>query len=111
MVVVDRLLEPDELADALAGVDLVAVLHDNDAPSGILAEACLRGTPSLVPDGGWLAEVVRATGTGETVPLTAEGVAAGIVRMTRLRGQYSDAVRRAAARLGKSDFTDRLLGP
>ncbi len=111
MVVVDRLLEPDELADALACVDLVAVLHDNDAPSGILAEACLRGTPSLVPDGGWLAEVVRATGIGATVPLTAQGVATGIVRMTRHRGQYADVVQRAAERLGKSDFTDRLLGP
>lgn len=111
MVVVDRLLEPDELADALACVDLVAVLHDNDSPSGILAEAALRGTPSLVPDGGWLAEVVRATGAGEAVPLTAAGVAAGIATVAQHRERYTEAVGRAATRLGTSDFTDRLLGP
>lgn len=109
MVVVDRLLEPDELGDALAAADVVAVLHDNDAPSGILAEACLRGTPSLVPDGGWLAQVVRATGAGEVVPLTVPGVADGIARVARHREQHATAVRRAALRLGTTDFTERLL--
>jgi glycosyltransferase involved in cell wall biosynthesis len=109
MVVVDRLLEPAELGDALAAADVVAVLHDNDSPSGILAEACLRGTPSLVPGGGWLAQVVRATGAGEVVPLTASGVAAGLARVERHREQHAAAIRRAATRLGTSDFTERLL--
>jgi glycosyltransferase involved in cell wall biosynthesis len=111
MVVLDRLLEPAELGDALACADVVAVLHDNDSPSGILAEAALRGTPSLVPDGGWLAEVVRATGTGEVVAPTPAGVAAGIARTARDRDRRAVAVRRAADRLGTADFTDRLLGP
>jgi glycosyltransferase involved in cell wall biosynthesis len=110
MVVVDRLLEPAELGDALTCADVVAVLHDNDSPSGILAEACLRGTPSLVPDGGWLAEVVRATGAGEVVPLTASGVADGIARVGRNRDAHAAAIRRAAGLLGTSDFTERLLG-
>jgi glycosyltransferase involved in cell wall biosynthesis len=109
MVVVDRLLEPAELGDALAAADVVAVLHDNDSPSGILAEACLRGTPSLVPEGGWLAEVVRATGVGEVVPLTASGVADGIARVAPNRDAHTAAIRRAAGRLGTSDFTERLL--
>ncbi len=109
MVVVDRLLDPAELGDALAAADVVAVLHDNDAPSGILAEACLRGTPSLVPEGGWLAEVVAATGTGEVVPLTAAGVAGGLARVARDPGRYAPAIRRSAQRLGTSDFTERLL--
>ena len=110
MTVVDRLLEPAELGDALASADVVAVLHDNDSPSGILAEACLRGTPSLVPDGGWLAEVVRTTGAGEVVPLTPSGVADGIARVARRRDQHAAAIRRAATRLGVTDFTERLLG-
>jgi glycosyltransferase involved in cell wall biosynthesis len=111
LVVVDRLLEPTELADALACADVVAVLHDNDSPSGILAEAALRGTPSLVPEGGWLARVVRATGTGAVVPLDPAGVAAGIARVVRDRDLYAAATRLAATRLGTADFTDRLLGP
>jgi glycosyltransferase involved in cell wall biosynthesis len=111
MVVVDRLLEPAELGDALACADVVAVLHDNDSPSGIQAEAALRGTPSLVPAGGWLARVVSATGTGTAVPLDPAGVAAGIARLARDRESYAAAAERAATRLGTADFTDRLLGP
>jgi glycosyltransferase involved in cell wall biosynthesis len=111
MVVVDRLLEPAELADALAAADVVAVLHDNDSPSGIQAEAALRGTPSLVPTGGWLAEVVRATGTGTAVPLDPAEVAAGIARVARDRDSFAVAAEWAATRLGTTDFTDRLLGP
>jgi len=111
MVVVDRLLEPAELGDALAGADVVAVLHDNDSPSGIQAEAALRGTPSLVPVGGWLAQVVRATGTGTAVPLDPAGVAAGIARVARDRDSYAAGAEWAAARLGTTDFSDHLLGP
>jgi hypothetical protein len=111
MVVVDRLLEPAELDDALAAADIVAVLHDNDSPSGIMAEAALRGTPSLVPVGGWLARGVRDTGIGTVVALDPAGVAAGIARVLRDRARYAAATRWAAARLGTSDFTDRLLGP
>jgi len=111
MVVVDRLLEPAELGDALACADVVAVLHDNDSPSGIQAEAVLRGTPSLVPVGGWLARVVRATGTGTAVPLDPAGVAAGIARVARDRDSYTAATGWAATRLGTTDFTDHLLGP
>ncbi|MET0189144.1 MAG: hypothetical protein ABW212_09115, partial [Pseudonocardia sediminis] len=58
LVVVDRMLPPTEFSAALQSVDVAAVLHDNDAPSGILAEACLRGTPVVVPSGGWLDRVV-----------------------------------------------------
>jgi glycosyltransferase involved in cell wall biosynthesis len=111
MVVVDRLLEPAELGAALARADVVAVLHDNDSPSGIQAEAALRGTPALVPAGGWLAQVVHTTGTGTAVPLDPAGVAAGIARVARDRDSYAVAAEWAATRLGTTDFTDRLLGP
>ncbi len=110
LVVVDRLLDAGELHAALAGVDLVSVLHDNDSPSGILAEACVRGTPSIVPTGGWLAEVVGTSGTGVAVPLTAAGVAAGVRRLRADADVHAEAIRRHAPRIGTTDFTDRLLG-
>ncbi len=110
MVVVDRLLAADELAAALAGVDAVAVLHDNDSPSGILAQACVRGTPSIVPRGGWLARVVDTTGVGLAVPLTVPGVAEGIRGVGQQRAALAAAIVRVAPRIGTSAFTDRLLG-
>lgn len=110
MVVVDRMLDADELAGALAGVDVVAVLHDNDSPSGILAEACVRGTPSLVPEGGLLAQVVDATGIGVACPLDPSGVAEGLRRVRADDAVLATALRRAADRIGTTHFTDVLLG-
>src|SRR5882757_4706998 len=110
MVIVDRLLSADEFAAGLANVDLVAVLYDNDAPSGILAEACMRHTPVLVPTGGWLARVAQSTGVGTTTPLTAEGVAQAIERITQDRQRYVDATRVHAPRLNIVDFVEHLLG-
>lgn len=110
MVVVDRLLDPEELAAGLASVDVVAVLHDNDSPSGILAEACVRGTPVLVPRGGWLAEVVDTSGVGMSTPLTSTGVADGIRRVIEDQDAHVEAIRRQSPRIDTSDFTDRLLG-
>lgn len=110
MTVEDRLLEPVELAAALASVDLVAVLHDNDSPSGILGEACVRGTPVLVPTGGWLATVVDACGIGVTTELTPDAVARGIRRLGRDRERYVAATRRHAPRIDTSDFTEQLVG-
>lgn len=110
LVVVDRLLDADELAGALAGVDVVAVLHDNDSPSGILAEACVRGTPSLVPAGGWLARVVDETGIGVATALDADGVAAALRRVGTESAALGAAVDAAAGRIGTAHFTDALLG-
>jgi hypothetical protein len=110
MVIVDRLLSADEFAAGLAKVDLVAVLYDNDAPSGILAEACMRHTPVLVPTGGWLARVAQSTGVGATTPLTAEGVAQAIQRVTGDRQRYVEATRVHAPRLNIVDFVEHLLG-
>lgn len=111
MVVLERLLGPEEFGAALAAVDLVALLYDNDAPSGILAEACIRGTPALVPAGGWLAEIVETTGIGVSTSLDAPAVASGIRRMKRDRDVHLEATRRQAPRISTSDFTDRLLAP
>jgi hypothetical protein len=110
LAVADRRLGSAELDEALANVDLVAVLHDNDAPSGILAEACVRHTPVLVPTGGWLAEVVAAAGVGVASDLTADAVAAAIRELDRDHASFVAAARRAASRIGLADFTKGLLG-
>lgn len=103
------LLPADELGAALANVDLVALLYDNDAPSGILAEACIRGTPALVPAGGWLAKVVESTSIGLTTRLETAAVADGIRRMAARLPELEESTRRQAPRIGTHDFTARLL--
>ena len=110
LVVVDRLLGAEEFAAALAGVDVVAVLHDNDAPSGILAEACVRHTPVLVPSGGWLAQVAGSTGVGVATPMTVSGVTEGIRELVQNHGMYVAATYQQAPRISVSNFADRLLG-
>jgi len=110
LVIADQLFRADELAAALAHVDLVAVLHDNDAPSAILAQACVGHTPVLVPAGGWLAQVAESTGVGATTTLTAEGVAEAIQRVTRDRRRYVEATRVHASRINTVDFVEKLLG-
>ena len=109
MVVVDRLLEPDEFGAALANVDVAAALHTNDAPSGILAEACIRHTPVLVPRGGWLQRVVDTTGIGVASDLTVAGLAAALDRLAADRDRHVAAARRHAPTIGTADFTARLL--
>ncbi|MFP5023360.1 glycosyltransferase family protein [Pseudonocardia phyllosphaerae] len=110
LVLVDRLLSPEEFAAALNHLDVAAVLHDNDAPSGILAEASLRGTPVIVTDGGWLARVVRSTGIGAVAGLDARSVAAAARVVGSNRNHYSAVARARAVALGTSAFTDGLLG-
>jgi glycosyltransferase involved in cell wall biosynthesis len=110
LLVVDRLLDADELAAGLAHVDLVGVLHDNDSPSGILAEACLRHTPVLVPTGGWLAQVVESTGIGTVTDPTPEAVAAAIRAVVSDREHYVAATRLGATRINVDHFTTQLVG-
>ena len=105
LVVEDRMLDADEFGAALAAVDVVAVLHDNDAPSGIVAEACVRGTPAIVPRGGWLARVVEATGVGRTADLTLPGVVSALGSVAP--GEPATGGR--SHRLGTEDFTTTLL--
>lgn len=111
LVVQDRFLRPGEYGAALASVDVVAVLYDKDAPSCILAEACLRGTPALVRNDGWLGKVVEALGVGCAVPLTTAAVADAIHRAPQRRERYQEAMRRCARGIGTGHFTARLLDP
>jgi hypothetical protein len=110
MIVIDRPLSAQELAAGLASVDVVAVLYNNDGPSGILAEACVRHTPVLVPTGGWLAHVVESTKIGVATPLTASGVVGGIQKLRSDYEVYVDAARRNAPRLNTTNFAAKLLG-
>lgn len=109
LVVADRLLAPAEFSAALAAVDVAAVLYDNDAPSGILAEACLRGTPVVVPAGGWLDRVVTGTGLGAAAPLDGAAVADAVLRVVRDRDSHVEAARRLAPRMDTVAFTEGLL--
>lgn len=111
LVVEDRMLSPAEIDAALAGVDLVSVLQDIDAPSAILAEACVRQTPCLVPAGAWLAEIVAATEIGIAVRMTPAAVAEGIRALARDRDAHVAATRRHAPRVGVDHFTEVMLAP
>lgn len=110
----DRLLSEAEFDAAVAGVDAVAVLHDNDAPSGIVAEAAARGVPVLGPARGWAASMVTDTGIGEVAELAADDpaaeVRAAITRLVAHRDHRSAAARRACTRLGTGHFVTGLVG-
>lgn len=110
----DRLLSEAEFDAAVAGVDAVAVLHDNDAPSGIVAEAAARGVPVLGPARGWAASMVTGTGIGEVAELSAADpaaeVRAAITRLVASRDRRAAAARRVRTRLGVEDFVNGLIG-
>ncbi|WP_286056170.1 hypothetical protein [Actinomycetospora termitidis] len=110
----DRLLTEEEFDAAVAGVDAVAVLHDNDAPSGIVAEAAARGVPVLGPARGWASSMVTGTGIGEVADLEAPDpvaeVRTALTRLIATRERRVAATRRAATRLGVTDFVSGLLG-
>ncbi|MEJ2866535.1 hypothetical protein WCD74_02075 [Actinomycetospora sp. OC33-EN08] len=110
----DRLLAEKEFDAAVAGVDAVAVMHDNDAPSGIVAEAAARGVPVLGPARGWASSMVTGTGIGEVADLGAPDpvgeVRAALTRLIDSRERRVAATRRAATRLGVQDFVSGMLG-
>ncbi|TDQ48885.1 glycosyl transferase family 1 [Actinomycetospora succinea] len=106
----DRLLDEDEFDAALRSVDVAAVLHDNDAPSGIVAEACARGVPVLGPDRGWIATVLDATGCGVGARVDdPEDVVKAITRLLADRERYVVSAQKAAGVLGVDDFVTGLL--
>jgi hypothetical protein len=109
VTLLDRMLSPAEFSAALAHVDMVAVLHDNDSPSGILAEACARHTPVLVPEGGWLDQVAVSTGLGVATRMVATEVARSIQMVVDHRGRHVAAARRHGPTMGTAHFTDCLL--
>jgi hypothetical protein len=107
----DRLLTEDEFDAAVAGVDAVAVLHDNDAPSGIVAEAAARGVPVLGPAQGWASSMVTGTGIGEVAAVDDPAdVRAALARLVTAHPRRAAAARRARARLGIDHFLSGLLG-
>lgn len=106
----DRLLDEDEFDAALRSVDVAAVLHDNDAPSGIVAESCARGVPVLGPDRGWIATVLEATGCGVGARVDDVGdVGRAITRVLADREHHVVSAQKAAGSLGTDDFVTGLL--
>ena len=106
----DRLLTEDEFDAAVAGVDAVAVLHDNDAPSGVVAEAAARGVPVLGPARGWASSMVTGTGIGEVAAVDDPAdVRAALARLVAAHPRRAAAARRARTRLGTDHFVTGLL--
>jgi glycosyltransferase involved in cell wall biosynthesis len=106
----DRLLTEEEFDAAVAAVDAVAVLHDNDAPSGIVAEAAARGVPVLGPARGWASSMVTGTGIGEVAEVDDPAdVRAALGRLVADRPRRVAAAHRARTRLGTGSFVTGLL--
>jgi hypothetical protein len=107
----DRLLTEDEFDAAVTGVDVVAVLHDNDAPSGVVAEAAARGVPVLGPSTGWASSMVTGTGIGEVAAVDDPAdVRSALGRLVAAHPRRAAAARRARTRLGTDHFVTGLLG-
>jgi glycosyltransferase involved in cell wall biosynthesis len=107
----DRLLTEEEFDTAVAGVDAVAVLHDNDAPSGVIAEAAARGVPVLGPARGWASSMVTGTGIGEVAAVDDPAdVRDALGRLVAAHPRRAAAARRARALLGVDHFVSGLLG-
>lgn len=107
----DRLLTEEEFDAALAGVDAVAVLHDNDAPSGVVAEAAARGVPVLGPARGWASSMVTGTGIGEVAVVDDPvDVRVALGRLVAAHPRRAAAARQARARLGVDHFVAGLIG-
>lgn len=106
----DRYIPEAEFDTLIRSLTAVAVLHDNDSPSGILGEAAARGIPAIVPDSGWLAEVARATGAAITTRLTRVDVAAALAQLREDSVQLGFRAEEAGARLGVHGFVRALVG-
>jgi hypothetical protein len=109
LVEIDRLLTSDEFDALLVQLTAVAVLHDNDAPSGILAEAAARNTPAIVASGGWLEQIVTTLGFGLATEVTSDGVRAALESLATQKFQLKSNADRAADRIGTEGFVNALL--
>jgi hypothetical protein len=109
LVELDRLLTSDEFDGLLRELTAVAVLHDNDAPSGILGEAAARGTPAIVVGGGWLEQIVTTLGCGLATGLTTEGLRGTLKSFGVHRLELESNAARAANRMGTDAFVNGLL--
>jgi hypothetical protein len=109
IVLDDRVLTYDELDSLLRQLTAVVILHDNDAPSGILCEAAARGRPAIVAARGWLEEIVTALGSGVATEVTTEGVRATLKSFASRRLEFESNASNAARLLGADAFVNALL--
>jgi hypothetical protein len=105
----DRVLTYDEFDSLLRQLAAVVILHDNDAPSGILCEAAARGRPAIVAARGWLEEVVTTLGSGVATEVTTEGVRTTLKSLASHRLEFESNASNAARRLGTDAFVNALL--
>jgi hypothetical protein len=104
-----RVLTYDEFDSLLRQLTAVVILHDNDAPSGMLCEAAARGRPAIVAARCWLEEIVMTLGSGVATEVTTEGVRAALKSFASHKLEFESNTARAAGRLGTDAFVNALL--
>ncbi|MGY1740235.1 MULTISPECIES: glycosyltransferase [unclassified Blastococcus] len=76
-------LSDDDLAAAVRACDAVALLHDLDGPSGIMANALGLGVPVIAGESPWLRTIVTTLHCGVTAHHDVASVTAAITRLRR----------------------------
>ncbi len=69
VVLLDRMLSPDEFAAAFSASDVVSALYSGHPySSSVVTRAAAAGRPVVCADYGWCGDVVRRFGLGEACP-------------------------------------------
>jgi len=109
LVEINGLLTSEEFDGLLKQLTAVAILHDNDAPSGILCEAAARGTPAIVASGGWLEQIVATLQFGVATEISVEGVKETLESFGVREAEFKSNAAQAAHRFGTDAFVRALL--
>jgi glycosyltransferase involved in cell wall biosynthesis len=102
-------LTTEKLMLAMTTTTAVAILYENNSPSGIMAEAVAAGRPVIVPSGGALEEVVNQLGIGVSTKLTVAALSSAIEQMKGNEAQYDGAVTDAQRLLAWKGFAAAML--
>jgi hypothetical protein len=101
-------LSDDDLDGYVATCDVVAIAHENNAPSGIMGKAVAAGVPVLTAGSTVRAHECAALGSGVHTAMTEDGLAAGIRQL--LGGNVARARRRGRMSLPTAEeFAEVIL--
>jgi hypothetical protein len=112
--ILDQDLSDDAFVAMIEGADIVVLPYLPEAfrrrTSGILIDAVLLGKPVVVLEDTWLADMVRAEGTGEVAPADVDGMVAAIRRVAARYPAYGEPLRRAGADYVATNGWKALVG-
>lgn len=101
-------LSDEELDRLVASCDVVAAVHLNKGPSGIMGKALAAGVPSVTANSKVRAAELAATRAGLAAQMSAESIAEALRQLYAWPG---DAVGSAGVPMPTADeFSERLLG-